>query len=455
MEGVPEMKSFGLASVILAIATQAQAETIDPRLAKWNTCGTQHVFHTNGISTTFVGAVRSLEAIESAYGNAHDGRLLAYRLAYNPTQGALLDLWEAANQKAREYPGVTFVMIIRALLGLSSPNMPRPLSDDLRRLMTDRIKNTGYVSSNDADLQQVTNSLRAQFIVGGKLVWVAHSQGSLYANAAYAVLTSTGPRPIPVKSIGIVAVATPAAFVAGANGRYVNSSNDLVVQGVRLLPNGGVLTPNVTQPMSLDDWSGHSFIKTYLRAQTDGRTKLLSDIRDQLNTLRGDVTDPRHTYVMQVSSNYWPPLRADELNKCAPEPSHVKWRVGYSDPPNATDFNTRGGSPAEAAAIARSSVEACLAKAIPLARERQLNPLLARSVRMSCGGYGFAFGAPDDINTAWAVHSADGYSVSVISRELDMPMYYSVGLCFGLGASKKKEGEASTHTAFLRPVCNR
>lgn len=55
-----------------------------------------------------------------------------------------------------------------------------------------------------------------------KALLVPHSQGNLYANSAYALLTQ-GTAAVPAKSLAIVGVATPAAFVAGANGRYVTT----------------------------------------------------------------------------------------------------------------------------------------------------------------------------------------------------------------------------------------
>lgn len=103
----------------------ALAANIDPRLAKWDACVRYEIFHINGIQTSERDARDNLGAVSDAYGNAHDEHLIAYWLAYNPTQGALLDLVDVFAQKLAEYPGTTFAMIVRAFSAGCARRCPR------------------------------------------------------------------------------------------------------------------------------------------------------------------------------------------------------------------------------------------------------------------------------------------------------------------------------------------
>jgi hypothetical protein len=123
-----------VASIVLALnAGTVLAANIDPRLAKFDVCGRYEVFHINGIQTTETDANDNRVALSAAYGNSHNEHLIAYRLAYNPTQGALLDLVDVFAQKLNEYPGATFAMIVRAFLGRVRAPLPSRRSAGDRR----------------------------------------------------------------------------------------------------------------------------------------------------------------------------------------------------------------------------------------------------------------------------------------------------------------------------------
>jgi hypothetical protein len=317
------MIRFVVAGLIALSAGAALAANIDTRLAKFDVCGRYEIFHINGIQTTETEANDNRAALATAFGNAHNEHLIAYRLAYNPTQGALLDLVDVFAQKLNEYPGATFAMLVRAFLGRVRAPLPGSLADELQRILIERIRGTGYVSLNDADLALVVDHLRRQRMSGAKTLLVPHSQGKLYANSAYALLTQAANNPVPTKSLAIVGVASPAAFVAGANGRYVTSRQDLVIFGLRkLLGNASVLPGNVTQPLTLDDPLGHNFQAIYLRPNTNARTKLMSDIAAVFDALRTD--EPGYSSpAVGVELAWTPPIPA-QFHWCA-VPARLSW----------------------------------------------------------------------------------------------------------------------------------
>ncbi len=111
----------------------------------------------------------------------------------------------------------------------------------------------------DEDLSTHVALYENQTSAGRKVIVVAHSQGNFYANLAHAAMT--------VGDIEIVAVATPARYVAG-DGEHITLTNDLVIGAVRLLDED-TLEPNTINESSID-WTGHSFIDSYLYGEVSG-----------------------------------------------------------------------------------------------------------------------------------------------------------------------------------------
>jgi hypothetical protein len=115
---------------------------------------------------------------------------------------------------------------------------------------------------------------------GNRVLVVAHSQGNLYANAAYGNLASKDT--VPMDAFGIVSVATPASRVAGG-GPYYTLMYDLVISAVQLaIP--GTLPGNVTNSVSDSDWKHHSFIDSYLNGDQTGRL-IINGALSTANTL--------------------------------------------------------------------------------------------------------------------------------------------------------------------------
>ncbi len=118
----------------------------------------------------------------------------------------------------------------------------------------------------DADLRRHVQRYQNLLMGGNRVLVVAHSQGNLYANAAYGNLA--GDDRIPIDAFGLVSVATPASRVAGG-GPYYTLMYDLVISAVQLaVP--GTLPGNVTNTVSDSDWKHHSFIDSYLNGDQTG-----------------------------------------------------------------------------------------------------------------------------------------------------------------------------------------
>ena len=117
----------------------------------------------------------------------------------------------------------------------------------------------------DEDLRRQIQRYEGLLMAGNRVLVVAHSQGSLYANAAHTRLADKG---LPMDAFGIVSVANPASRVAG-DGPYFTLLNDLVIYGVSLvLPN--TLPANIENTIDYSDWTHHHFIDSYLNGDQSG-----------------------------------------------------------------------------------------------------------------------------------------------------------------------------------------
>jgi len=167
---------------------------------------------------------------------AAPGQPLKVHTAYNATAGVTTDLVDVLKQKANEYPGVSFAELVGLyIFGINNPSQSSgtyaQLIQDAHQYIVHSLIPNGYVSLNDSDLKSVVADIRSEAAAGQTVLLVPHSQGNLYANSAYAELTS-GEYPLPPGSLGIMGVASPASYVAN-KGNYQTSNNDLVIESLR------------------------------------------------------------------------------------------------------------------------------------------------------------------------------------------------------------------------------
>lgn len=209
-----------------------------------------------------------------------------YDNAIDPTNGPWTDLVTVLQQKVDEFgsSGLTWSMAIQVFLGLS-PSEAAPLwitaiRDAVQQaglsaivtLLNDINDGDSIIASTLADhlalYEELTLEQRQRVLI------VAHSQGTIYANEAYSEMVAN-PNVNP-KSLAVISVAALVEQVADGKGRYISSSNDLAVNALRLVFPGAVLPANVTNDFHLADALGHNFIDTYLKASYPSYSQLLS-----------------------------------------------------------------------------------------------------------------------------------------------------------------------------------
>ena len=241
------------------------------------------VYFVNGVTTTLDEARLNAGKLEleflsrlPAMSPAVQARCHEFSLSYNPTGGEVNDFLEAAQQQLGITP-TTFWLELEGL-GLFTPQLIR---DVLEGPMTDlnRIDATTIERHAAAYRAQIAPPTCREVLV------VAHSQGNLYTNSAYGLLSDQPPS-FGLGGIRIVAVATPAQTVAGG-GLHRTSTTDVLINAIRLvrpttLPantNWGLNPILLSRTYS----AGHSFIG-YLSADPS-RRDILADIEASLTAL--------------------------------------------------------------------------------------------------------------------------------------------------------------------------
>jgi hypothetical protein len=201
-------------------------------------------------------------------------------LSYNQTEGLLLDLYESFLQWSRD------------------ANVAGPDKCFWRTLLTGSVSCeawSGFVSSVQgvgweipseritvADLGRHIATYRQAISAGRKVLIVAHSQGNYFANEAY---KSTEVLPSERESLGVVALASPASYVAG-NGPHLTLWEDPIHFVVP-----GSLPFNETNGALIPRWDYHDFELSYLLGSPSG-SKIMSLIDETLAVLKEPSRQP-------------------------------------------------------------------------------------------------------------------------------------------------------------------
>jgi hypothetical protein len=269
----------GLGLVVVLSAGTGRAAS-DPGCT---TTGTSLYFG-NGINTSYDEAWE--DADDDLPGLAAEAKLndlVAVGVAYNHTDGFLADVIQTLEQKEEEDPRFGWYLLnnisgylVRGLAVIGVLDLPPNATALIATLQA--VINQGLADSNrqpgtfyDSDVGDQVSGYDEDLMVNGyRVIVVAHSQGTLYANAARAALA--GVDPANLGSFGIVAVgdAAETAF----NG-YVTSNHDLVIDALRTLGRT-VLPANTNVPVSVGDFTGHLFEATYINAQLPARANVVA-----------------------------------------------------------------------------------------------------------------------------------------------------------------------------------
>lgn len=164
------------------------------------------------------------------------------------------------------------------------------------------------------DYQTHATALDALMTKGQMLLLVAHSQGNLFMNQAYDHVRNR----YGADAVQAVHIAPASITLSGA---YTLSSNDIVINGLRLTGWNSVPDNNLTIPLSLKDISGHELIATYLDSRRSGRADISAKLNEALATLRPPVTNG-HAGLFTVTLS-WNGVGDVDLHTVEPSGSHV------------------------------------------------------------------------------------------------------------------------------------
>jgi hypothetical protein len=281
-----------LCSPVASAGTCRDVSTFEPS----DPCTTRIVTF-NGIWTTYAQARKNTNALRALYGTrGPDGENLTYTLLYNQSGGpdSMVDLVETFEQLLEEEEdGVLagrFELFFSALhcggdwwdhivsvLPRFRDFLERPFGHAVERAAALFIE---HVIDDPPTLDDYAcHKAQLDAWDSAHLVFVAHSQGNLFADAAYDYLVSTGRS----DEVRVVHVAPP---MTALDGPYVLADIDFVINGLlgTFVP---VLAPNAyasSDPGDLGDCLGHNFLSVYLGDKTladavkNAMTRVLRDL---------------------------------------------------------------------------------------------------------------------------------------------------------------------------------
>lgn len=193
----------------------------------------------------------------------------SFSVAYNQSEGILLDVLEAARQQlGNEYPSLAVAILLRRsglseildFLGIGlTPEQIQAFNDFVRnRTVQELIQGTGSNSTVLEHVQHYTTDIGE----GKKVIVIAHSQGNIFANLAFTQLSVE-----QVPSFSIIPVASPESTVRKSLVGHVRFFNDLVIAAV----DAGRSALGLPGPLPVNDvtidgalTAFHGFVEAYM-----------------------------------------------------------------------------------------------------------------------------------------------------------------------------------------------
>ncbi len=394
-----------------------------------------------GISTTIDDARANLFELTKRFGNSHNQHLIRTGLAYNTTDNPIADLVQSTNQLMSMYPGSTFREWMNYITNAIWPNsVPMAAASEVTGTLATFVANVRRPAlywQTDPDMPRMMNDI-AQFHRGGRIVFVGHSQGTIYANIIYNLLTTTGYTwpgytgpafKIPATRLGVVAVAAAVTSVPGGNTR-ITSSADAVTDAVRkVVP--ATLSHTHTLAYSDLDPLGHNFIKIYL-AQLSG--PIMAAIGSKLNTLKPQFNDLSNYNAGSAMILGW-----SSWNKCQPYAPCADGRItgeevhyakspttvyGYG-PVSMTNLAiSRPGSYSEILGLANSFAATCYSTLVNtrISRVNAGGAAWDAPNIPGCSSY-YDYGSRESY--AWMLYSSDAVSIRPVPNSIAPESYGS------------------------------
>jgi len=240
------------------------------------------IYFGNGVWNTDEQAIEGKTALRKLMHRAYNARLdrqeegitYTFRHAYNPSHGTTDDLIETFYQlkESGQITGGYFFGVYVALAAESNAE------EFLRKLQT-------IISNYDSDISQMYNIYNvASFKKKHNVLLVAHSQGNLFGNKMYTLMSDT-----QKDKFRMVSVATPANTSIGP---YVTADLDYVIAGI---PDH--LSANV-------DGVGHTFIGTYLGSSFEARTQIALYVKNAYDNLVQTTTCTEYEFTRVWMPSY-------------------------------------------------------------------------------------------------------------------------------------------------------
>ncbi|WP_245986781.1 hypothetical protein [Vibrio pectenicida] len=243
----------------------------------------------NGVATTETKAKLGLKKIKSTLDiNQYNGESVEYQLFYNDSYiedsglNVLADVAESFDQRTYELEQKQFDRW-EAFWDIVSGRQNSPIikkisatfswfkkfvKDSFSRTLNAQIREflealTLLVDAPDTNQTRMQHNLinDSHTWKGKKLIYIAHSQGNLWANESYKyVISQPG---YGADNIRVIHIA-PASPTLSPNSDYILSTSDMVINGLNFTGVGSVPLPNTEIAPSKSDRLGHGLIPIYL-----------------------------------------------------------------------------------------------------------------------------------------------------------------------------------------------
>ncbi|NRA83912.1 MAG: hypothetical protein HRU22_09165, partial [Gammaproteobacteria bacterium] len=281
--------SYLFVSLIALVASSSQASNLICNTSETHDDVVVGFF--NGVGNSELQAQLSLALVARIYGSDYNGLSVKYEPFYNHTGAAVgsntgQDLVEVFRQRADELDPSGYLSKRLELFYAMTTNDSGGLISDIiqtigatNQLLRGSIEDL-YTDMSNEVLAQVGElyynpptisdyniqssriaSLSAQ---GSRMLFVAHSQGNLFANVAYDY--TLGLSNMTTSNVGVVHIA-PAT--TKTNGTHILADKDIVINGLRLTGTVPDITVVIPATHLLVDITGHGFIETYMEQSLD------------------------------------------------------------------------------------------------------------------------------------------------------------------------------------------
>jgi hypothetical protein len=245
----------------------------------------------NGIQNTYANALSSRTELEKFYGNTtYGGDIIGYELLYNDTISMFRDVAEVLDQRMKELKDEygadakeRYELFFDILSGdgplyrkaLSSIPGFKDVADaifgEIQISNTQRLVALLNNSPTEVNYAEHKARLDNWVLEGRKLLFVPHSQGNLFANAAYDYVKGKAGYEDSIKVVHVA----PASVKT--NGAHILADLDFVIGGLNLaagnLPNYTNTIPNPSdRPAGVNgqiDDKGHGFVEIYINPKLE------------------------------------------------------------------------------------------------------------------------------------------------------------------------------------------